>query len=129
MIRVLRPVAPLLVGRVVLPDEDDVEGNRERRRELVDLAAIEDKTPEEVGRYEELPTDVDALHRLCNPDEGRFVDRSRKFAWNDQGEAVLRDLAELHGSELAACLLEYREIAKLKERYKNDPRALNQKQF
>jgi DNA polymerase-3 subunit epsilon len=55
---------------------------------LADVAATLEVLDAQIGRYEELPTDVDALHRLCNPDEGRFVDRSRKFAWNDRGEAV-----------------------------------------
>ena len=41
----------------------------------------------QIARYEEVPGEVDALHRFCNPDEGRFVDRKRKFLWNDQGEA------------------------------------------
>ena len=41
----------------------------------------------QIARYEEVPADVEDLHRFCNPDEGRYVDRKRKFKWNDQGEA------------------------------------------
>ena len=42
----------------------------------------------QLERYEDLPRDLDGLHKLCNPDQGRFVERTRKFAWNDSGEAV-----------------------------------------
>jgi DNA polymerase-3 subunit epsilon len=42
----------------------------------------------QIGRYDEVPSDIDALHTFCNPDEGRYVDRQRKFLWNEQGEAV-----------------------------------------
>ena len=55
---------------------------------LADAAAALEILDAQVGRYNEVPEDVDALHRFCNPDEGRFVDRSRKFAWTDQGQAV-----------------------------------------
>ena len=41
----------------------------------------------QIARYDEVPDEVDALHRFCNPDEGRYVDRKRKFLWGDQGEA------------------------------------------
>jgi len=41
----------------------------------------------QIARYDEVPDEVDALHRFCNPDEGRFVDRKRKFIWDDKGEA------------------------------------------
>ena len=27
------------------------------------------------------------LHRFCNPDEGKYLDRQRKLLWNDAGEA------------------------------------------
>lgn len=42
----------------------------------------------QVAHYEDLPGDVDALHRICNPDEGRYVDRTRKFIWTADGDAV-----------------------------------------
>jgi DNA polymerase-3 subunit epsilon len=41
----------------------------------------------QIARYEEVPGEIDALHRFCNPDEGRYVDRTRKFRWSDQGQA------------------------------------------
>jgi DNA polymerase-3 subunit epsilon len=41
----------------------------------------------QIARYEEVPGEIDALHRFCNPDEGRFVDRKGKLLWNDHGEA------------------------------------------
>ena len=41
----------------------------------------------QIARYDEVPDEVDALHRFCNPDEGRYVDRKRKFLWDDKGEA------------------------------------------
>jgi len=41
----------------------------------------------QIVRYDEVPDEVDALHHFCNPDEGKFVDRKRKFLWDDQGEA------------------------------------------
>ena len=42
----------------------------------------------QVGRYETLPAEVDQLHTFCNPDEGRYVDRTRKFAWDSGGKAM-----------------------------------------
>lgn len=56
---------------------------------LADVTATLEVLDAQLERYAELPRDLDALHRFCNPDEGRFVDRTRKFAWNEQGEAVL----------------------------------------
>ncbi len=41
----------------------------------------------QIARYDEVPDEVDALHTFCNPDEGRYVDRKRKFLWDDKGEA------------------------------------------
>lgn len=41
----------------------------------------------QVGRYEEVPAESDALHKFCNPNQDRYVDRSRKLIWNEQGEA------------------------------------------
>ena len=54
---------------------------------LADTAATLEILDAQVGRYEEVPDEVEALHAFCNPDEGRFVDRTRKLVWNDQGEA------------------------------------------
>jgi DNA polymerase-3 subunit epsilon len=56
---------------------------------LADVTATLDVLDAQVGRYDELDgADPDALHRFCNPDEGKFLDRTRKFAWNDAGQAV-----------------------------------------
>lgn len=55
---------------------------------LADVTATLEVLDAQLGRYPDLPRDLDGLHRFCNPDEGRFVDRSRKFVWNEQGEAV-----------------------------------------
>ncbi len=55
---------------------------------LADVTATLEVLDAQLGRYPDLPRDLDELHRFCNPDEGRFVDRTRKFVWNEQGEAV-----------------------------------------
>jgi len=41
----------------------------------------------QIGLYEEIPNEVEELHRFCNPHEGKFVDRRRKFIWTDDNEA------------------------------------------
>ena len=66
---------------------------------LADTRATLEVLDAQVGRYDEVPTDVDALHRFCNPDEGKWVDRSRKFAFDDQGEAVFA-FGKLRGTRL-----------------------------
>jgi DNA polymerase-3 subunit epsilon len=48
-----------------------------------------------------------ALHRFCNPDEGRFVDRKRKFIWNDQGEAAFT-FGKYQGKSLQAVIADQR---------------------
>ena len=53
-----------------------------------DASATLDVLDAQLGRYESLPRDPAALHAFCNPGHDRFVDRTRKFRWNDQGEAV-----------------------------------------
>jgi len=55
---------------------------------LADTEATLEILDAQIARYDEVPGEIDALHRFCNPDEGRFVDRKRKFIWNDQGEAA-----------------------------------------
>jgi len=67
---------------------------------LADVTATLEVLDAQLGRYDDLPADMDALHRFCNPDEGRYVDRSRKFAWNDKGEAVFT-FGKLAGRSLA----------------------------
>jgi DNA polymerase-3 subunit epsilon len=54
---------------------------------LADTEATLEILDAQIARYEEVPAEIDDLHRFCNPDEGRFVDRKRKFKWNDKGEA------------------------------------------
>jgi DNA polymerase-3 subunit epsilon len=55
---------------------------------LADTEATLEVLDAQVAFYDAVPDDVDALHALCNPDEGRFVDRGRKFVWNEDGRAV-----------------------------------------
>jgi DNA polymerase-3 subunit epsilon len=66
---------------------------------LADARATLEVLDAQVGRYDEVPADPDALHRFCNPDEGKWVDRGRKFAWNDKGEAVFT-FGKLRGQRL-----------------------------
>jgi DNA polymerase-3 subunit epsilon len=53
-----------------------------------DATATLDVLDAQLGRYPDLPRDPAALHAFCNPGHDRFVDRARKFRWNDQGAAV-----------------------------------------
>jgi DNA polymerase-3 subunit epsilon len=55
---------------------------------LADTEATLEILDAQIARYDEVPDEVEALHRFCNPDEGKYVDRKRKFIWNDQGEAA-----------------------------------------
>ncbi len=55
---------------------------------LADVEATIAVLDAQLAHYPDLPHDPDELHRLCNPDEGRFVDGSRKFVWDEQGRAV-----------------------------------------
>lgn len=43
----------------------------------------------QLARYADLPRDAEGLHAFCNRDNDRFVDRTRKLRWDDQGEAIL----------------------------------------
>ncbi len=54
---------------------------------LADVQATLEVLDAMVAKYDELSGDVDALHKVSNPNEGRYVDRSRKFEWDDQGRA------------------------------------------
>ncbi len=54
----------------------------------VDAAASLEVLDAQLARYPDLPRDPAALHEFCNPDGDRFVDRTRKFRWDDAGEAV-----------------------------------------
>jgi len=66
---------------------------------LNDTRATLDVLDAQVGHYEQVPAEVEALHSFCNPDEGKWVDRSRKFAFDDQGEAVF-NFGKLRGTRL-----------------------------
>jgi DNA polymerase III subunit epsilon len=55
----------------------------------VDATATLDVLDAQLARYPDLPRDPAGLHAICNPDEGLFVDRTRKFRWNEAGEAVI----------------------------------------
>jgi DNA polymerase-3 subunit epsilon len=54
----------------------------------VDAVASLEVLDAQLARYPDLPRDPEALHEFCNPDGDRFVDRTRKFRWNDAGDAV-----------------------------------------
>jgi DNA polymerase III subunit epsilon len=43
----------------------------------------------QLGRYPELPRDAGGLHAYCSEGNDRYLDRTRKLAWNDAGEAAL----------------------------------------
>lgn len=53
-----------------------------------DALATLDVLDAQLARYPELPRDPAGLNAFCNPGGDRFVDRGRKFRWNEQGEAV-----------------------------------------
>ena len=42
----------------------------------------------QIGRYDDVPNEVEELHRFCNPHEGKYVDSRRKFIWNEDDAAV-----------------------------------------
>ena len=65
--------------------DEDLTGAHDALADAEATLAILDA---QVGRYESVPSQIDRLHKFCNPDEGRFVDRTRKFAWTDQGQAA-----------------------------------------
>ncbi len=54
---------------------------------LADTTATLEILDAQLAHYDDLPREVEALHAFCNPDEGKYVDRRRKFLWNDEGEA------------------------------------------
>jgi len=54
----------------------------------VDAVASLEVLDAQLARYPDLPRDPEALHEFCNPEGDRFVDRTRKFRWNDAGDAV-----------------------------------------
>ncbi len=54
---------------------------------LVDAEATLAILEAQVGRYEDVPAESEALAKFCNPHQDKYVDRSRKLMWNEQGEA------------------------------------------
>jgi DNA polymerase III subunit epsilon len=54
---------------------------------LADVEATLDVLDAMVGHYEDLTDNPDELHKLCHQNDGCWVDRSRKFIWNDKGQA------------------------------------------
>ncbi len=56
---------------------------------LADASATLAILDAQLARYPHLPRELDGLHRLCNPDEGRFVDATRKLEWAAGGEVAL----------------------------------------
>lgn len=68
---------------------------------LPDASATLEVLDAQIARYDEVPADVDALHKFCNPDEGKWVDRTRKLKFDDKGEAVFT-FGKLRGQALRA---------------------------
>jgi DNA polymerase-3 subunit epsilon len=76
---------------------------------LTDATATLEIIEGQLARYADLPRDVDALHRVCNPDDGRFVDGERKFEWDRDGEACFA-FGRFRGRKI-------REIASAERKY------------
>ena len=74
---------------------------------LADTEATLEILDAQIARYDEVPAEIEALHRFCNPDEGRFVDRKRKFIWTDQGEAAFT-FGKYQGKSLQAVVADQR---------------------
>lgn len=55
---------------------------------LADVEATLEVLDAQIGHYDEVPGTAAELHTFCNPDEGVYVDRGRKFKWTDSGEAA-----------------------------------------
>ncbi len=54
---------------------------------LADAVASAEVLAGQLRRYQDLPRDLEKLHELSRPAEGRFVDPDKRFFWRD-GEAV-----------------------------------------
>jgi DNA polymerase-3 subunit epsilon len=63
----------------------DLEGAHDA---LADTRATLEVLDAQVAYYEEVPGTVDELHTVCNPHEGRYVDRAGKFVWTEDGLAA-----------------------------------------
>ncbi len=55
---------------------------------LADVEATLEVLDAQIARYDEVPETSAELHAFCNPDEGKWVDRGRKFFWTDDGQAA-----------------------------------------
>ena len=56
---------------------------------LADATATLEVIDAQVAHYDALPADTEGLNRFCCEGDECFLDATRKFVWNDQGEAVL----------------------------------------
>lgn len=65
-------VAPLIVGRIGQPSEEDMTPAESHRIELADLASLEDLTAEELSRYEELVVTVRETDYRAAEERGRL---------------------------------------------------------
>jgi len=54
---------------------------------LADVEATLEILDAQVAHYDEVPATSAELHTFCHPDEGQWVDRSRKFLWGEDGRA------------------------------------------
>lgn len=54
---------------------------------LADVEATLEVLDAQIAYYEEVPATSAELHAFCHPDEDRWVDRGRKFYWDDEGGA------------------------------------------
>ncbi|MFO7653069.1 MAG: 3'-5' exonuclease [Candidatus Krumholzibacteriia bacterium] len=66
---------------------------------LADAEAALDVLDAQAGHYDELPRDAEGLHAFCNERAARYVDATRKFGWDEDGEAVLA-FGKLNGRRL-----------------------------
>lgn len=74
---------------------------------LADTTATLEILDAQLAHYDDLPREVDTLHTFCNPDEGKYVDRRRKFIWNDKGEAEFT-FGKYQGKSLQAVVADQR---------------------
>lgn len=56
---------------------------------LADARATLEILDGQLARYPDLPRDIDGLHKVSNPHEGRYIDRTRKFEWTAGNEPAV----------------------------------------
>ncbi len=56
---------------------------------LADALATLEIIDAQLVRYPDLPVDLEGLHKFCNPDEDRYVDVTRRLAWDENGDVIL----------------------------------------